>query len=64
MNERMKLIQDKMNKQVKAINASKDEMVISRLAAKLVDLGKELSKEALKESKLKQKQKRMVRQDG
>lgn len=64
MNERMKLIQDKMNKQVKAINASKDEMVISRLAAKLVDLGKELSKEALKESKIKQKQKRMVRQDG
>lgn len=64
MNERMKLIQDKMNKQVKAINASKDEMVISRLAAKLVELGKELSKEALKESKIKQKQKRKVRQDG
>lgn len=64
MNERMKSIQDKMNKQVKEINASKDEMVISRLAAKLVGLGKELSKEALKESKIKQKQKRMVRQDG
>ena len=63
MNERMKLIQDKMNKQVKKINASKDEMIISRLAAKLVELGKELSKEALKESKLKQKQKRMVRQN-